>query len=804
MGKTLSFFCSLLIAFSVSAQDSLFLTRATTTLSRQPAQEKVYLHTDKPNYSFGDTIWYKAYTVIGQKHQLSALSGVLYVELISPKDSLVTRQALPLVSGVSWSEIPLDHTLKQGTYRLRAYTRWMQNKPEYIDEQKIRIGGTAPQTITKATTEQPDIQFFPEGGELVNGVRSRVAVKCTGTNGLGENIKGTVQDNTGNVVADFATQHLGMGTFALIPEAGKTYKAIITLPGESKYTASLPKAKAEGYTLTINNNEADSIYLKLSTNEETLNKQKGQSFYIIAQSNGKVYYTTEGKLENTTYMAKVEKKRFPMGITQFTLFSQNGEPIAERIAFINNKDDELKLGISPIQTTAHRTTLNITAADQNNKGKQGTFSVAVINESKVEPDENEESTILNNLLLTSELKGYVEQPNYYFTNINEQTNTGLDNLLLTQGYRRYEWKQILDTTTNNTAIKYQPERSQEINGILTTPGGKPVPNGRVTLAAIKEKIFRDTTADEEGHFTFNNLYISDTTTLVLRARKANKGSNVLIKAIPPDYPKIEPTNNTDNIPNADTIKAYQQYKQYQQDQKIDLSGYGRGLKTVNIVGLKKAKKPDLTSSSNLHGGGNADQVIMYDKLGNCIDLADCLNGKVFGVTFSGGNASNTRKPGGLGGSTGMTIIVDGIILDKANLNDLNPNDVYSVEILRSQASYAIYGSSAPSGAIIITMKRGGEGTAYFTQTPPNGIVTIKYGGFNKTRAFYQPKYAPKVDGPESARSAIYWNPNMLTDKDGKASLEYFTPDVKGTYRVVIEGIDDDGNLGRATYRYEIK
>ncbi|HTI61011.1 MAG TPA: hypothetical protein VL525_18450, partial [Mucilaginibacter sp.] len=219
--------------FSAAAQiDSAFLSRATATLTRQPAQEKIYLHLDKPNYAFGDTIWYKAYTVIGQKHQLSALSGVLYVELISPKDSLVTRQALPLASGVSWSEIPLEHNLKQGTYRLRAYTRWMQNKPEYIDEQKIRIGGIAPQTTNKATTEQPDIQFFPEGGELVNGVRSRVAVKCTGTNGLGENIKGTVQDNTGNVVADFTTQHLGMGTFALIPEAGKTYKAIITLPGE--------------------------------------------------------------------------------------------------------------------------------------------------------------------------------------------------------------------------------------------------------------------------------------------------------------------------------------------------------------------------------------------------------------------------------------------------------------------------------------------------------------------------------------------------------------------------------------------
>src|SRR3569833_451453 len=153
-------FC-LLPLISLAQADAAFLTRATDNLSHQSAQEKVYLHTDKPSYSFGDTIWYKAYTVIGQKRQLSALSGVLYVELISPKDSLITRQALPLASGVSWSEIPLAHTLKQGMYRLRAYTRWMQNKgSEYFYDQKIRIGGIASQAIVKKTAEKPDIQFL--------------------------------------------------------------------------------------------------------------------------------------------------------------------------------------------------------------------------------------------------------------------------------------------------------------------------------------------------------------------------------------------------------------------------------------------------------------------------------------------------------------------------------------------------------------------------------------------------------------------------------------------------------------------
>ena len=311
------------------------------THSESHITEKVYLHLDKQNYGFGDTIWYKAYTVVGEHHQLSALSSVLYVELISPKDSMVARQILPLVSGTGWSDIPLLPTLKQGNYRIRAYTNWMRNAgPDYFYNQKIRIGGIPVETNTQKPTTQvnPDVQFFPEGGELVNGIRSRIAFKAMSTKGLGEAIKGTVEDNEGDIVADFASQHLGMGEFAFTPQSGKTYKAKISGAGEAGFTVELPKAQEEGYTLALNNSEPDSIYIKVAVNEKTLNGQKNSTFYIIAQSSGKVYYTSESKLEGLVYSAKVEKSRFPSGIAQFTLFSQSGEPMAERVAFIQNSD----------------------------------------------------------------------------------------------------------------------------------------------------------------------------------------------------------------------------------------------------------------------------------------------------------------------------------------------------------------------------------------------------------------------------------------------------------------------------------
>jgi hypothetical protein len=815
----LAYFLGAYCPASYGQVESKFLNIGVQALNSQPAQERVYLHLDKPNYGFGDTIWYKAYTVIGQKHQLSALSGVLHVELITPSDSLVTRQSIPLISGIGWSDIPLPFNLKPGSYRLRAYTRWMRNfGQDAFDEQRLVIGGV--NSLNIKSSEKIDVQFFPEGGELVEGVRSRIAIKAVGVNGLGKDINGTIKDNSGNVVADFSSQHLGMGEFALTPEPGKSYHARINITGETAFTVDLPAARATGYCLSVNNSEKDSIYIKVTANDKTLAIDKDKPFYIIAQSNGKVYYTTQGKLEGTAYTASIAKNRFPEGITQFTLFNQAGEPIAERIAFIENKADEINLTLNTNNqnyNSRDKVALNITAKDSANKPITGSFSVAVINESKVNPEENNESTILNNLLLTSELKGYIEEPNYYFTNQSDKTRSDLDLLMLTQGYRRYEWKQVLTNTTATTTPTFLPQGSEELSGAITTPGGKVIPNSKITLAATKQGIYRDTTADENGKFTFTGLNIIDTATLVIKARKVNNGSNVKIKPDQPDYPVIIPAEYPGNLIITDTAKAKRQYVNYQKEQKeYDLRN-GRLLKTVKITGVKKPEQPNLQFSSNLNGPGHANQVIMWDQLSDgCRLLSDCLRGRIAGVYFypefvTGVDAQrkaylqrgqnrldNKLKP--------MEVIVDGVLMDGSHLDDIPTTDIYSVEVLRSGAFLALYGSNAGNGAIIITTKHGNEGTAYFTQMQPNGITTTRYLGFYKAKAFYTPKYgSPKKDNePQDTRSTVYWNPNILTEKDGKATMEFYNNDSKGTYRVVVEGIDDDGRLGRAVYRYEVK
>jgi len=470
--------------------------------------------------------------------------------------------------------------------------------------------------------------------------------------------------------------------------------------------------------------------------------------------------------------------------------------MTERVIFINN-DDGLRLKLSPSSSASaprQKVKINIDTKSDTTRTAIGTFSVAVINESRVPVSENSESTIVNNLLLTSDLKGYIEQPNYYFTDVNEQKRADLDVLMLTQGYRRFEWKDVLNNKPQFPA--YKAEADLAVEGTLKTPSGKPIPNGQIILTSPKDGLITDTTTDANGRFVFHGLNISDTGKIVIRARKENKGSNVSIYMKQSDYPQVAGLSAKNA--EADLETTTEMKKAIADYQKQDSLKNNRQLKEVIIKG-KKDNRPDLSHSSNLHGGGNADQVVMGDKLGACVFVSDCLSSKVFGVTFSMGIPVNMR--GGL-----MSVIIDGIVLPGSSLNDINASDIYSVEVLRSGFNRSVYGSSIEKGgALVITTKMAVDPNYTSKQEPP-GLITYAFKGYHAAKIFYSPKYShPKTsEEPQDLRNTIYWNANIITSKDGKASFEYFNADTKGTYRVVIEGIDDNGKIGRAVYRYKVE
>ena len=806
--KYLFIFCFLVLcAVRVSAQtDTSGLISISNSLSKYSANyppEKVYLHLDRPYYNPGDTIWFKAYTVLGEKHKLSALSGVLYVELINPKDSLVIRQTLHLNAGLAWSDISLSNQLRGGEYRLRAYTNWMRNfgDSSFYDHH-ITINGPQLKVAVLQGTQNTDVQFFPEGGDLVAGVRSRVAIKAINSSGLGTDVSGVISDNDGVEVAAFSTVHLGVGVFALTPQPLKTYTAKLTA-NNITWNVALPAIKPEGYVFSIFHSQNDTVNIKIAVNQTTLSSALHNSaFFVVGQSAGKVYFTSQGRLNNLVYTLKVNKNRFPSGVATFTLFNANKLPVNERLVFFKNADTAtIKSSFTDKSyQTREAVNLNVTVINGNNPPAAGSYSIAVTNESKAGVDDAGENTIFSDLLLTSDLKGYVEQPNYYFSTNNPETANALDILMLTQGYRRYNWTQIINNS--QPQFNFKPEKSLSLQGLLKTPSGKPVPNGKITLVATKQNLLIDTVANANGEFIFSNLYLPDTTKLVLKARKQNNGTNVSIYTKERNYPKILPGFKTVkyslNLSPEMVANMRKDFDENRKNLREDSLKNGVQLSTVHIRASKN-QTPRLTHSANLFGAGNADQVIMGTKLDGCITISDCLQGKVFGVGFE-----QDGSPYNLRNHKTMSIIIDGLPLDGNQLNNQVANNIYSIEVLRSSFYRSIYGSSIDAGgALVITTKIGSGDETYIPSVESAGLITSSFSGFYTAKSFYTPGYAVANAGFPVLRSIIYWNPDITTDEEGKALIHYFNNDTKGTYRIVIEGIDNNGYLARKVYRYKV-
>lgn len=670
-------------------------------------------------------------------------------------------------------------------------------------EVKLDDKRTVAKTIPiKTLSNKVDVQFFPESGNLINGIFEKVAFKAVGADGLGVDVKGYIADDQNNQISALGESHFGMGTVNFEPESGKTYKAHITYADGSEGIFDLPKAVDNGYVLSVNSMRDDKVFVSIIPGKNAANGAASLSgLTLIAQSGGELCYAGKSKDGATSFSAAIPKDKFPSGIVQFTLFSATGEPLNERLIFVQNPD-QLKLAVTSEKQSykpREKVTINLNAKTSGDKPIIGSFSASVIDESKVNTDEVNESSIFSTLLLTSDLKGYIEKPNYYFTNISNETKANLDALMLTQGYHRFEWKELL--AGKFTPIVFKPEKSLEVTGHLKTFGGKPVPNGKVTLFSTAGGTFIiDTVADAEGKFTFKDLVFRDSIKFVIQARTAKDRKNLDITL---DKITPQPVGPNKNAPDIqvninDGASAYLLNSKKLYDEQVK---YGIGNHTIVLkeVVIKEKRENPFKNSANLNGPGNADQTLTSKDLmyGGGM-LSQVLQGRLNFVTFRNGIPYSTRSP-----TTPMQIVLDGTYVEPDFLDNLTPSDVATVEVLRTIGNTAIYGSRGSGGVLVITTKRGGE-TIYNKYAP--GIATYAPKGYYKAREFYSPKYDdPKTNAQmQDLRSTIYWSPGLLTDKDGNTSMSFFNADAKGSYRVTIEGIDADGNLGRQVYRYKVE
>ncbi|MGF7081066.1 TonB-dependent receptor plug domain-containing protein [Mucilaginibacter sp. UYCu711] len=847
-------------------------------------QEKVYLHLDKPHYLTGDDIWLKGYVTIGVQNQLSALSKILYVDLIDPANKVVSNIKLLILNGTAIGDIHLADTLQQGTYHLRAYTNWMRNLPEetffnkaftigrvqldpaiikstfgYNDVSKLLkasvkvIAGNGLQlgkipvqyelafadktaasgsavtdvngdiSIQFSNSKNQDlktavlnlkmvvngspfqkylainvkplenrISFMPEGGDMVAGSQSRVAFKILQPDGLAGAGNGYITDDSGEKLVEFISGYAGMGSFYMTPQAGKTYKAVITYANGQKQTTALPEALKEGFVLTLLPHLPFNVLLALKVSAGLV---KNQKVTILVQRQGTVIYAGQKTISSAESLTKVPLDNFPPGIIQVTLFNENMQPMCERLFFNLNPHATLPLtaGLDNQNYKSRQlVSVNLNAGEATDTMRNGTFSASVVNLAGLPQLKDNETGILPGLLLTPELKGYVERPDHYFEAFDNARMAELDNLILCQGWRRIVWNDVKQG--NIPAINYQPEKAFTISGTVTLRNGSPAANVPVSLLATKTFVNIDTVTNAKGRFVFDNLLLGPINRFSVHAR--DDKHTMVVKIDPPTELNGATPFNSIQYPDDAKYQSYLKtaYARLPDSVKKRMDSYHM-LKQVTIKATQSKSKLVPSFSSNRNGPGNADEIFLADEMKYATTLKQFLQGRAMGIKFIDDTPFSTRTDNFTGGDNGpkaMTIILDGMEMNSDGdepLNWIPVEDVASIEILRTAASSALY--SRNNGVIIITTKTG-KGALTYPSKSSTAYAPVVITGYQAIREFYTPNYTVASNSSPDHRITVFWKPDIVTDKAGNATFKFYTTDDKGTYQLTIEGITADG------------
>jgi TonB-dependent SusC/RagA subfamily outer membrane receptor len=798
--KRLTLLLFLLISawlFLAPSDEDTRLTRIREALwkySINNPQQKVYLHLDKSYYYTGDIIWFKAYLVDGMFHKPDSFSTNLYVELISPQGTQADIERIQMNHGCGIGDFNLSDTLPEGLYQVRAYTNWMQNfHPDYFFSTNIQIYNPgyvkmiSPQQARKNLKQinqrkevyaDLDVQFFPEGGELVNGIESVVAFKAINKSGFGVPVHGKVYNSEKTPVAEIHTRFDGMGTFSLTPRKGEKYTAVI-VAANKEYSFNLPGQLEQGIGVRVENQPRE-IILNISSNRPPTNDRTANEIIVTGQTGGRVYYQEIISLSQGPVSLNVKKILFPSGIVQFTFFSGRIIPLAERLVFVANNDFmRINLQAYDTLTDNNERLLNFSINTQNpsHKPAKSNLSVSVLYDDNDEPVKQD--NILTHLLLTSDLRGYIRNPWHYLEQALKGNSEDIDLLMLTHGWRKFDWSAVLNNKPPRN--KYVEEKGITIAGFITTElFGIPLKNCKVQLTVREayNDIFTQF-SDDKGYFKFENLAYFDTISAKIEARRPSGRKNLLI-VIPDDvYPGVTKQQGEFTL----ITRSERDNKAYRREKNME----------YKIAYEKEQKRIAEADSDKLKGiYGEPDAVIRSDDIPSGYkDALQVLQGRVPGVVVNGDHVY-IRGIHTLLGSTDPLYLVDGVpVADVQSVLAIPVEDIDRIEILKGP-SCAIYGSRGGNGVIAIYTKRG--------SFMKKGVIEFQMLGYHWPRKFYQPAFSPgeTVDETET----ISWNPVVKTDASGMARIIIRKPVPEKNLRVVIEGITQEGQPGYAEMTLE--
>ncbi|MCF0071790.1 TonB-dependent receptor plug domain-containing protein [Dyadobacter sp. CY261] len=764
--------------------------------------EKAYLHLDKPYYVTGDTLWFKAYLAEGSLHLADSASNLLYVDLIEQRSgNNAALRRVQMSGGAGHGEFVLSDSIASGAYTIRAYTNWMRNSPEeFFFQKSIYVFNYQENKVQPNVPGPVDLQFFPEGGHLVADVNTRIAFKAVNATGSGQDVAGFVLSQGGDTVASFKSEHLGMGRFQFAAKAGETYQAFVRGEGGKITAIPFPKVEDTGYTMVI-----DNLSNPLKMRVIAYAKMPGKSeipVHIVGHARGIVAFVAKGKIGSRGLLMQLPTTELPDGITHLTLFDDTNKPVCERLVFVNHARS-LRVAVKPSKPEykpREKVNLEVMVTDSAGKPVEANLSLAVTDAGQLLQPAFAQN-IVSYLLLSSDLKGSIEQSAYYFDPENSERKIHLDYVMMTHGWTRFRWEDVLSDSI--PPVKRYVEQGITLEGDAKRNNRKLTEKTALSLYLSNDSLstFMTSETAENGHFTIYNLVFSDSLQLRLQGMNKKGNQNLSFAINPFDPPRASVVRIPFKPVTVDAQRLADFLKNAAQDQDIARKireSRERLLREVTI----KAKKESPRDARKLYSSADATLKVTQQMASGNMSVLDMLQGRVAGVSVTG---SGMNAVVSIRGNRGEPLFVlDGMPVDKSLIASLNVYDVESIDVLKGPSA-AIFGSRGGNGVIAVLTKRGNDNYDYSQDIVP-GVLVTKIAGFHVPREFYSPKYGPAnaPDPTPDFRSTIFWAPMLHTGRDGKARVSYYHSDATSPAEIQVEVLSPTGQPGFGKSAYSVR
>jgi len=635
------------------------------------------------------------------------------------------------------------------------------------------------------------VSFFPEGGGIMRNIKNKIAFQSTDSLGNGVDIAGHLVDENGKQIANVETEHNGLGVFTFVPVKNKTYSLSV-----DNRLFTLPYINAQGTTLSVETLTEDMITIRVNSNYEVSRK-----IYLTATMRDKIYWGIEGQVQETA-VVQIPLKEIPKGILQITLFDNTKQPIAERLSFVN-KHKKLNIEVVPHKPdyqSRDSVSLKIVVRDHMNRPVQTELSLAAKGVLFDRQKQNAYNSDIDNYLsFSSQLHGdWKREINKLPTWNEEKTNRVLDLMLLTYGWRKFEWNRLLET---DTLVNYELIKGQVTKGRKKGYGNIPV-----HLISFNSNVMIPITTDSAGNFFFDKHILNkSTTSLILTSLSKESSSNLRISILKNKNQKLPKFSSTINGQIKYDFDLYTPNKNFE---VLDFS-HSQLLQEVIIKEKNITKKEDPNikyfRGSNVSSKRGEELTSSLDIIGlirqvTPIHNHDEINGKIFfrnSTRYGAIGALFRRQP------IGALFVVDGFVRgnDYSSII-INSNDnIEFLTVIKGARAASFYGARAVDGVVFITTK-------YIQNTNEpeiaKNIAFLKV--YAKHRVYYSPQYKSeeeKKDPLPDFRKTIYWNPKIITNKNGEAVVNYYNADRHSTINISVQGMSDNGLYGSTSTSYQV-